>query len=134
MRLLLILLMTVPLSAVADIYECKVTRKVYATGEDSPADLKKWQPSTILEINQSSPSYASRCAYSTIAKKVTCDRYEMDRVDVDPNVGHIKMYRFTSQMTVQLFANLNFMEDMGRGIVSFGKCKALTPPTTNDVK
>jgi hypothetical protein len=134
MRILVILLMVVPLAAAADIYECKITRKVYATGEDSPEELKKWQPSAILEINQNGPSYASRCSYSTIEKKVTCDRYEMDRVDVDPYVGHIKMYRFRSQMTVQLFANLNFMEDVGRGIVSFGKCKALTPPTTRDVK
>ncbi|WP_281970147.1 MULTISPECIES: hypothetical protein [unclassified Polynucleobacter] len=57
--------------------------------------------------------------------KVTCDRYSVDRVEVDKFVGIKKFYFFKGQFDVQLFPDMNFVENNGRGGVSYGKCEKL---------
>lgn len=62
-----------------------------------------------------------------IKNEITCDRYPVDRVDIDPHVKIKKMYVFRSQFNVQIFPDLSFIEDMGRGIISFGTCELTAP-------
>jgi hypothetical protein len=38
-----------------------------------------------------------------------------------------KIYLFASQFSVQIFPDLKFIEDMGRGIISFGTCELTAP-------
>jgi hypothetical protein len=66
-----------------------------------------------------------RCSYSTSQSKVTCDRYSVDRVEVDKFVGIKKFYYFKGQFDVQLFPDMNFVENNGRGGISYGKCEKL---------
>ena len=127
MRAVLVLVV-LTLSAVAGAaeYRCTVTRKVTREGESTAAELAKWKPHTRIEETKAG-AFVSRCGWSEIQKKITCERYEVDRVDVDPHVKIKKMYVFASQFSVQIFPNLNYIEDMGRGIISFGTCEVIAP-------
>jgi len=60
-------------------------------------------------------------------QKITCDRYQMDTVVLDEQVKIKKYYLFQSQFDVQLFANLSFIENNGRGSVAYGKCRFIAP-------
>ena len=60
-------------------------------------------------------------------KKVTCDDYPISFIASDPHVGHKKYYVFRSQFDVQIFSSLLFVENNGRGTISFGKCKVTRP-------
>jgi hypothetical protein len=64
-------------------YRCTVTRKVTRDSESTAADLAKWRPHTLIEETKAG-TFVSRCGWSEIQKKVTCERYTIDRVDVDP--------------------------------------------------
>ena len=70
-------------------------------------------------------SLAARFAMS--AGKITCDSYDVDRVEVDPVVRIKKFYVFGSQFDVQLFPDLTFVENNGRGGIAFGRCTLLAP-------
>ena len=58
---------------------------------------------------------------------MTCDRYPMDKVVLDENVKIKKYYLFRSQFDVQLFADLLFIENNGRGGIAFGRCRVVAP-------
>jgi hypothetical protein len=59
--------------------------------------------------------------------RVTCDRYKINRVEIDPVAKIKKLYVFRSQFNLQLFASLTFVEDNGRGSISFGTCQIIAP-------
>lgn len=94
--------------------------------EYTATQLKKGQFSNLVE-DTSEGTFVSRCSFSSIERKVTCDRYKMDRVDVDPHVKIQKIYLFRSQFSIQIFPNLAFIEDNGRGSISYGQCQLITP-------
>jgi len=52
-----------------------------------------------------------------------CDKYTADKVVTDGNVKIKKMYFFSSQMDVQIYPDGTYIENMGRGLIYFGKCK-----------
>ena len=69
-----------------------------------------------------------RCGHSEIAGgKITCDEHEADHVEFDPNVKIKKFYYFLGQFNVQIFSNLSFVEDNGRGDIAFGQCLVVSP-------
>lgn len=67
-------------------------------------------------------AYLSRCSYALSVARVTCDRYEVDKVVLDDVAQIKKYYVFRSQFDVQLFANQSFIENNGRGGIAYGTC------------
>jgi len=89
-------------------------------------DLKRGKFSNIIEETKAG-TFLSRCSFAPSQGKVTCDRYKVDRVEVDPVVKLKKFYVFRSQFNPQIFTNLTFIEDNGRGTIAFGKCELTAP-------
>ena len=111
-------------TAFAATYECKVDKK-YA------ADLSKIQSKEEIDffkfkltIKESPKVTIDRCSFDPSQKAVTCDNYEPDRVEFT-NTQYVKIKKFyvtRSQYDVQIFENLSFVENNGRGSIGFGKC------------
>lgn len=68
-----------------------------------------------------------RCSFSPSQNRNTCDTYEVDRVEHDSNVNIKKLYVFRSQFDVQIFKDMSYIENNGRGGFQVGKCKLVAP-------
>ena len=115
-------MLTVATQAGAAEYKCVVTKKLGAEHNYTAADLKKWQFSVRVK-DYGDKAILSRCSFSSSAGRVTCDDYEATLFNSDPTAGHKKYYYFHGHFDVQIFANLDFVENNGRGSIGFGKCK-----------
>lgn len=104
-------------------YDCKVTRKVGPENIVSESELRKWQFS--IKIHDNTKPELERCSFIPSQNKVTCDKYSVDKVEVDKFVGIKKFYYFRGQFDVQLYSDMQFIENNGRGSISFGVCKSL---------
>lgn len=92
-------------------------------GRPLPSDeLARGRFSVRVAIAASGAAELARCSFAPSTGKVTCDWYEVDRVEFDPAVKHRKFYVFRSQFDVQVFADNSFVENNGRGGVAFGRC------------
>jgi hypothetical protein len=89
----------------------------------SESELKKWKFS--IKIYDTTKPELERCSYSTGVNNVTCDKHLVDKVETDNYVNIKKFYNFRSQFDVQLFSDMSFIENNGRGSVSYGKCEKL---------
>ncbi len=107
-------------------YDCNVERKVEAEATYTERQIQKGQFSVKVE-NRGSTALLSRCSFSPIVSKVTCDVYEADKVVLDSNVKIKKYYVFQSQLDVQIFPDLSFVENNGRGGIAYGKCRLVAP-------
>ena len=107
-------------------YDCKVGKKVESESSYSTQQVEKGQYSVKIE-ESGSGAFVSRCSFSPIAGKVTCDRYQVDKVVFDDNVKIKKYYVFKSQFDVQIFPDLLFVENNGRGGIVYGKCQVVAP-------
>lgn len=123
---LLFLLVGSSFGATAAEYRCTVKRKLSVDHEYTATELEKWKFYNLVE-ETAEGTFISRCGFSPSKGQVTCDRYEVDRVEVAPVVKIKKFYVFQSQLNLQLFPNLNFIEDQGRGAISFGTCELTAP-------
>ena len=103
--------------------ECDILNKYSNKGKYSQANLQKYNPSVKIKF-AGDKYYVSRCGYESIAKKITCDKYKMDKAVVDNFTSYIKLYHFSSQFDVQLFSDKSFVENNGRTSISYGNCKA----------
>jgi hypothetical protein len=111
-------------SVIAATYECKVDTK-YA------ADLSKIQSKEEIDlykfkltIKESPKITIDRCSYAPSQSAITCDILEPDRVEFT-NTQYVKIKKFyvtRSQYDVQIFENLTFVENNGRGSIASGKC------------
>ena len=111
-------------TAFAATYECKVDKK-YA------ADLSKIQSKEEIDlykfkltIKESPKVTIDRCSFAPSQNAVTCDILEPDRVEFT-NTQYVKIKKFyltKSQYDVQIFENLTFVENNGRGSIASGKC------------
>lgn len=122
MKFYVLILLLVTSAAHAFTYDCKVKKKLGENNVASDAELKKWQFS--LKIHDLPKPRLERCSLETSKNRVTCDSYDVDRVVVDQNINAKKFYHFSSQFDVQLFRDLSFVENNGRGGIAFGKCEA----------
>jgi hypothetical protein len=125
-NVLFVLLMGSSVTAVAADYRCTVERKVDFKYEYPAAQLKKLKFSNLVEETEVG-TFVSRCSFVPSQGEVTCDRYKVDRVEVDPVVKIKKLYVFLSQFNLQIFPNLAFIEDNGRGSISYGRCQIIAP-------
>jgi hypothetical protein len=91
----------------------------------SAETTRKSQAHLILEDEK--VAFVERCSFVASVNKVTCDRYQIDQVVVDKNVDLKKFYLFKAQFDVQIFRDLSFIENNGRGGVAYGTCKLLRP-------
>lgn len=107
-------------------YECRAAQKLNPAHVYTPEEIKRWGFSVLIE-ESGAKTFASRCSVSSVQSKVTCDRYEVDRTEFDEHIKAKKYYVFRSQFDVQVFANLSFVENNGRGDVAFGNCRVSAP-------
>lgn len=105
-------------------YDCKVSKKFEQDRQYSIDQLARLQFGNRIEVT-GEEAWVSRCSYSQSAGKVTCDRLKIDRVVNDPNVRVKKFYLFSAQFDLQLYPDLTYIENNGRGSVSFGRCVLL---------
>ena len=104
-------------------YDCVVSRKTDFDNEIPLSIIQKYKYS--VKIKDEKNPEIDRCSFTPSEKKVTCDKYLVDRVEVDKNVGIKKFYYFTGQFDVQLYPDRRFVENNGRGGISYGKCEKL---------
>ncbi|MCH7500385.1 MAG: hypothetical protein IH886_10305 [Nitrospinae bacterium] len=122
-------------SAFAVTYYCEATKKVNSEIEYSEEKIKKYKYANKLE-DMGDKAFISRCSFTLSAKKVTCDRYEVDHIERSP-IWNMetkkddkfikKYYYFYGQLDFQLFPDLSFVENNGRGGIAFGKCRVISP-------
>ena len=105
----------------ADNYKCTVTRKVDFKYEYTREQLVQNQ-FEVLVHKRLGDVVLSRCSWSQSVKAHTCDTYDIDRIEVDEHIGARKYYVFSSQFDVQIFQDLKFVENNGRGGVAYGFC------------
>ena len=120
------LLLFIPFVSYAVEYDCQVEQKFTPEGIYTAEEIKKGQFSVRVEEGLEG-AFLSRCSYANSVGKVTCDRYKVDKVATDKYVKIKKFYVFKSHFDVQLFLNMEFVENNGRGGISFGKCKVKAP-------
>ena len=64
-------------------------------------------------------------SFSTTAGRVKCDEYPVDYVRTDPNVGIKEYYYFKGHFDVQLYPDMQFIENNGRGSIARGQCSLM---------
>ncbi|MDA8615061.1 hypothetical protein N9L55_03065 [Alphaproteobacteria bacterium] len=99
---------------------CKVTRKLDSEREYSRENLDKHKPGVFVRTGAYGATL-SRCSYG-FSGKHSCDEYAVDKIEIDNNSGHRKFYYYRGQFDVQVFSNNRFIENNGRGTISFGQC------------
>jgi len=108
-------------SLLAKSYSCIVTLKLDSENVYTQEMMDKYKYEVKINDNEST-AILSRCSFESSANAVTCDEYNVDKIERDSNVGISKYYYFRGQFDVQLFSNLTFVENNGRGSIAFGKC------------
>ena len=64
-----------------------------------------------------------RCSIPYTQETHTCDTYDVDKFEKDTNVQIQKYYVFKSQYDIQIFSDLSYIDNNGRGGLLIGKCK-----------
>lgn len=123
MKKILVLLTFLPSIVYSSTYDCKVSRKIGPENIMSNTELKKWKFS--IRIHDTPKPELERCSFDTGKDRVTCDKYSVDRVEFDRNVNIKKFYHYSSQFDVQLYPDMRFVENNGRGGISYGSCVKL---------
>ena len=106
-------------------YNCPVTHKSDSEHEYGQEILDRYDYSVRI-VDLGEIAAVSRCSYAPSETRITCDRYEIDKIVFDDRVRIKKYYHFQSQFDVQLFANLSFVENNGRGGIAYGTCQIVS--------
>jgi len=122
-KILLLSLLTMSGFVYSSSYDCVVSRKTDFDNEIPLSIIQKYKYS--VKIKDTPKPELERCSFTPSEKKITCDKYSVDRVEVDKFVGIKKFYYFTGQFDVQLYPDMKFVENNGRGGISYGKCEKL---------
>lgn len=125
-RSLAALLVALPSVGAAVEYVCPVEKKWNLERSYTEEELSRSRFAVKIE-ETAAGAFLSRCSYSAIENRDTCDRYAVDRIELDNNVSIKKYYVFSSQFDVQLFRDLRMIEDNGRGDFATGKCTVVSP-------
>jgi hypothetical protein len=120
---LIVLVLTSPSPPV--VYRCEAARKIDPAGVWDPKRLRDGQWGVVIDDNDRGAT-VSRCGFARSVGKVTCDPYTVDKVEVDVFIDARKYYVFNSQYDVQVFSDLSFIENNGRGSITYGTCR-MTP-------
>jgi hypothetical protein len=123
---IVVLLLASPALAQAADFSCKVEVKLSRERVYSESELQKGQFLVLIE-DRGDSAFLSRCSFTLSSQEVTCDRYEVDKVVLDEYVRIKKFYVFRSQFDVQVYPDLSFIENNGRGGIAFGTCSVVAP-------
>ena len=107
------------------VYRCAVSKKVDGENVYSEKQIRDAQFGVVVRDDDGS-AVISRCSFAQLHGRVTCDDYRADHVAVDRDIGVRKYYVFRSQFDVQIFSDLSFVENNGRGGIAYGRCE-MTP-------
>ena len=132
-------------NAFAVTYHCEPTKKFHPKMEEYKEDyFEKYKMSMTLEDSQEK-AFITRCSFEPSKGKETCDKLEVDKIvqskvyravtpsenPDEPGVFKYvyikKYYYFYGQFDFQVFPDLGFIENNGRGGIVFGKCKIISP-------
>ncbi len=130
--LMIICLFTISLNANSAQFNCKVDRKIDSDRTYKSEDIEKYQFSAVLELDGENVTI-KRCSFETSANMVTCDSYKADYFDHNKRNCIMKAYNYEGHHDLQIFYvsdenslcqgdHHTFVENNGRGIISFGKC------------
>ena len=120
------LVLCVPSFTLAADYHCAVEKKLDDETTYTKSRIEEGQFSVKVE-ERGENAFLPRCSFVLSANEVTCDRYQADKIVFDQNAKIKKYYHFSSQMDVQIFSNLSFVENHGRGGIAYGTCRITSP-------
>lgn len=124
--LLVALSLTTSSSLLAATYKCEPEyQSIWGERVQKSDFIKNFQPSTTI-YDDKKPKI-ERCSFSPSQNRMSCDVYEIDKVENDSNVGIKKYYVFRSQYDVQVFRDMGYIDNNGRGGFQIGKCKLISP-------
>lgn len=130
-----LILFFIPKMVFAVTYYCEATKKYDSENIYSKQHIAKGKFAVQLE-DMGEEAFISRCSFSSTANAVTCDRYEVDHINRSA-VANLetfkydkfikKYYYFQGQLDFQLYPDLSFVENNGRGGIQYGKCEVTSP-------
>ena len=125
MKTLIVILVLFSSSLFAADFNCIVEKKINYEMEYPKEHLEKYKFS--LKIHDEDSPYPSleRCSFVASENMVTCDQYPIDKVEIDPHANIKKYYYFEGQFDVQLYSDLWFIENNGRGDFAWGQCEVV---------
>lgn len=95
---------------------CKVERKLNGEMEYKKGYIEE-QKFGLFIRHRDTGATLSRCSGNS-----ACDEYQVDHVEFTENLGIIKYYYLKGHFDVQLFSDLRFIENNGRGDIAWGQC------------
>ena len=127
-------------------YYCLATQKFNSEHVYTKEEIKRGKFAVKLEDAQGIV-FISRCSFARSQKKITCDRYKVDKIqqsrrqkfknldskdflsnfEADGWETIKKYYYFRGQYDFQLFPNFMSVENNGRGGIQYGTCKIISP-------
>lgn len=102
--------------------DCVVDRKLDTENVYTEEHLARFEPIVRL-ITITDQPLVQRCSFSPTANRQTCDTYTIDYWTEDSVTRHRKFYYFRGQFDLQVFSSGRFIENNGRGAISFGNCE-----------
>lgn len=111
-------------TAYAATYVCKVDKQYAADLSEirSKTEVEKFR--FVITIKEAAKVTLDRCSFSPSQNAVTCDNYEPDRVEFT-NTQYVKIKKFyltKAHYDIQIFEDLQFIENNGRAGIATGKC------------
>jgi len=126
--LTVVLLLLLPAAALAMTYACTVEKRYDLRRTYTREQTKRGQFSVRITEERDSASLR-RCAFEKKRQKISCDTPQpADRIVFDATTKRKKFYFFATQAEVQLFSDLRFVDNNGRGGLSFGTCTVAPYP------
>jgi hypothetical protein len=107
-------------------FECKVEKKYSADLSVIQTKQEVDKSNFNIKVQEAQDTTVKRCSYAPSQNAVTCDTYSADRVEFT-NTQFVKIKKFyvtNSQYDIQIFEDLSFIENNGRGSIAYGKCKS----------
>ncbi len=110
----------------AGTFECKVEKKYSADLSVIQTKQEVEKSNFNIKVQEAQDTTVKRCSFAPSQNAVTCDTYTADRVEFT-NTQFVKIKKFyvtNSQYDIQIFEDLSFIENNGRGSIAYGKCKS----------
>lgn len=113
---------TTTFSQMAFRLNCEVSRKVDNERNYSEEDIARFKPSVRL-TKVDNRYLVERCSFSPSQNRENCDPYQIDFVQSQEDPPMSKYYYYRGMFDLQVFGNGFFVENNGRGTISYGTCK-----------
>ena len=123
--LLTVFILTVP-SVNATTYKCEPEfQTVFGSRVENNDFIRSFKPYTL--VHDEVEGRIERCSRSFTENRHVCETYKVDRLESDSNALVKKYYVFKAQYDIQIFRELSYIDNNGRGGMLYGKCKMISP-------